>query len=271
MRARKSQPSTFNIIDAAAYGYRTALRHWQYLAVAGLLPFVVNTVSTMAILQAEDTSILMQFMWNLPATVVSGWYMFLVMRLATFGEKVDNLPSHPAAIMERALLMRISVILWAIINMVLALIVSYLLWAATQLDPQRTGGVDDTARYLVIPNMILIGACFWCVRLTIVHLLAAVDYPIKTYIYQVNGAWFSLRLIALSIFCFLPPALIQQMILQPIIGQNASISTLSFPVQAAFAVVTGFFPVIVSAVMTSAVADALRQQLGGRAVKKKTI
>lgn len=266
-------PARFNTIDAAVAGYRTVFAYTRYIAALAVLPLAVAiAVTLMTINIDEDLSLAVQFMLNLPVYATSGWFMFMLMRLIVLNERIDR-PAQNAALSEpfaqslRQQQMRASVVTWILFNLALTAIAGYLLWMSAQLsDKNMTAeALQALKAQLMVPNMLLVGACLWGVRLGVLHLLAAVGYPLSAYMKRARGVGISVRLIALGLVTLMPVALMQQAVIEPVVRGDVDIAKMSFVEQAVFVAATQTLSMLGTALLTAAAAAALKQMLGGEA------
>lgn len=245
----------FHITPAVLNAYLFIGREWRYLAGISTLPMLVNFVTMVGVNYLRpDASIIEDFLWGIPATAFSAWFMFGVIRLLLLGEKVTRLPqSDPDALQERHRRMQGCAIAWLLFNMALLAIGAFLMNIMT----------DDTAKdntFLIMICMFMIGACFWGVRFSVAHLLIAIGYPVRRFMFSVDGVGFSFRLIGLGLMGAFPIIMILKALISLALPMEARpLSGFEFAFIAAFSTVLSF---AMSAILTSAVGFAFKEMLG---------
>ena len=246
--------SNFRILDAVLSSYRLLRKEWRYLFGLALLPGSLYFLSTVFVQFARaEASMLEQFMWTLPSIALYGWFMFQQTRLIIFGERIDSLPAAPVFHTERLRQMRASVMVWMLFNMAFMGTLIFL-FSTLKIGPAERHPVAG------VMAMMGLGLCFWGIRFSIVHILAAVDYPIKSFVFRVNGVGISLRLIAMGLVAMLPLALALQIILSLLTSPELGLESVSF---VTMAVLSCFFSMLSTIILNSASVYALKQMLGG--------
>jgi hypothetical protein len=193
----------FNIMDSVAYAMEFTRREWRYMASISLLPvsLSIGTGLFLAAQSGQSFSILTIFLLRLPAIAFAGWFLFAITRLILLNERLGD-DVDKATADDRRTLMRLSVSGWVLFNMMLMGITAYMLHAVTALRTQP----DSSAG---VVGMLLIGMGVWAARFAFSHILIAVDYPVRQYIYRVNGVAVSFRIIAQFLMIALPVAFLQ--------------------------------------------------------------
>lgn len=208
--------SQFSITGAIGRGYRLVRDETPYLSRLAALPVGVNFLTQM-VFGLQDALQLSQFgiyLVTLPTSILTARFMFQIARLAILGEREGYLPKDPAHAAERRRLMQASVMLWLLVNAGFTTIVGYQEWVGMQEIMAHGGNPNFTlnassalsgmaAVYNSI-GLLLIGAGIWGIRFSVAHILAAVGFPIRRYIFQVNGIGISLRLLGLGLLIGLP-------------------------------------------------------------------
>lgn len=203
---------SFNMALAIRSGYLFVAREWQYLARFSLLPIGVSLITDLAMYyQKREISMFEDYLWNMPALALFGWFMFVEARLALMGERAGHLPTDPAYMAERKQALAASVLVWLLFVMGRTTILAYLTW-----------GIGKSNPLINFFWLFLIGAGIWGIRFSVAHILAAVGYPIRRYIFQVNGIFISLRLAGLYLMTCLPVALVEYGLTSMILPQDVA-------------------------------------------------
>lgn len=191
--------SNFNMPMAIRSGYLFVGREWRYLARFSLLPIGLTLITDLLMYyQKREISMFEDYLWNIPALAFFGWFMFLEARLLLMGERVDNLPQDQAYLLDRRRGMSACVLVWLLFIMGRTTLIAYLSW-----------GIGKNNPLINFFWLFLIGAGIWGIRFAVAHILAAVGYPIRRYIFQVNGIIISLRLAGLYLMACIPVALVE--------------------------------------------------------------
>ena len=193
--------TSFNMPMAIRNGYRFVSREWAYLARFCLLPLGVSLITDIAgyYLRTTKISYFENFIWSIPAFTLMGWLLFIEARLLLLNERAPELPPDPEYVMERRRAMSASVLLFILFNMAAVAIYAYCEW-----------GGDKNNPLINFFWLFLVGTAIWGVRFAVTPILAAVGYPIKKYIFQVNGISISLRLLALFLLTIFPVIIVQR-------------------------------------------------------------
>lgn len=196
---RRMGDSRFNIPAAIRSGYLFVGREWQYLARAGLLPLGVSLITELLMYhQKREFSFFEDFLWHLPALTLFGWLMFVEARLLLLGERAGYLQGDPAYLSERQRALWACVLVWVLFIMARTSLFAYIAW-----------GTDKSNPLVRFSWLFLFGAGIWAIRFYVAPILAAVGYPIRRYIFQVNGILISLRLAALYLMTCMPVAVLE--------------------------------------------------------------
>lgn len=246
----------FHITQAVLNAYHFVWREWRHLAGLAVIPLLASFVTEIATEALRpDASPFEDFLWMIPATALSAWFMFAIIRYQLFGERVTQLMEQGDAdyLKERHRLMQASAIVWILFNMAILSIGMFLSYISKTENAAEHSG-------LVLASMFLIGASFWGVRFSLAHLLVAIGYPVKQFIFQVDGVGISFRLIGMGLMAAFPIL----MILQGILGlffpaDLQNISGLSFSIIIVIGTILSF---VMTALLTSAAGFALQEMLG---------
>lgn len=259
--------SQFSITSVTGRGFRFVKDETPYLSRLAALPVGVNFLTQMLLsfISGPTPTQFDLFILTLPCAVVNGRFMFQIARLIILGEREGQLPADPAYRLERRRLLQASVLCWLVVNAGFTVIVGYQEWLARQ-DGMNHGAMSlaadgpfggQGALYNAI-GLLLIGAGVWAVRFWVVHILAAVDFPIRKYIFDVNGIGISLRLLGLGLLIGLPA-----FFLYILIGEMAGPGPSPNPVAIGIVVfLSAMISAYVTALLTAASCYALRDMLG---------
>jgi hypothetical protein len=244
----------FHILEATKQGYAFTMRHASYLARAALLPIIVDALTAFYVKTVHpDAGNIEEFLWLFPSGVTIGWFMFIQTRLMLLCERLDRLPRHDAAyLQDRVSCMRASIIISLLFGMLTTLFTAFMVWA-TQANP------DGKNTLLMAASMMSIGAMFWGLRFGVAHIVAAAGYPLKKFIFTVNGIEFSLRLVGLTLAVALPIMFAFQMLSGIIVTADQDIGTVQ---TAVFTAIISIVSVLMAAILNAAATFALKEVLG---------
>ncbi|TAL37157.1 MAG: hypothetical protein EPN97_05690 [Alphaproteobacteria bacterium] len=256
--------SSFNIPAAIRSGYQFVGREWQYLARFSLLPFGVSLITSVlmhhiSLEQNRVFSIFEKFLWDVPSFALFGWFMFLEVRLLLLGERAGMLPDDPAYIADRRNALWASIATLLLFLMGSRALYAYLDW-----------GADKKNAIINFFWLFLIGAGTWAIRFSVAYILAAVNYPIRRYIFQVNGIFISLRLAGLFFLTVLPVLVLESGLTTLILPEEAKrkfieqhqIPVLSETTAISILAVSTLSDVISALLITAVSAFALKDMLG---------
>lgn len=189
---------SFKIIEAVLNAYSFAGREARYLFKIGVVPLAAQLVTVFFVeLVRTDASVIEGFLWGLPASALFGWFMFLEARFVFLGERIDRITFTQLRSTERQCALRISVLIFLLFSMSMTAVSAFMEWAVRS----ETFGKNALVSLSV---MLCLGGMFWGVRFGVAHILAAINRPIRKFIFLVNGVEFSLRLIGMSFLCYMP-------------------------------------------------------------------
>ena len=243
----------FDIIGCALLGIRSAFAERRYLLGIGLVPVALTAmIEMLKIYGLPQESVMTALLTMLPVSVMTAWFMFLQTRLLVFGERAGQ----PAAASgeERRRAFEISVLMWLLVQMGgFGLMLFFLHW-------NKAVEAGEAAGWMAAVGCLLIGMAFWAMRFVVAHILGAIGYSIRAYIFRVNGAMVSLRLIALLMILFLPVSLVAGPVEQ---GLYTALQTEAQPLIVAGLVITRvFLQFVLLAFFNAAAVFALREMLG---------
>lgn len=255
----------FSIRAACRTAFGFFAREWEYLLKAGLPPILAQFATGVFLqFQRQDAGLIETSLWNLPATLLFSWFVFLTARRALLGEKLDNLPADPAYLRDRQQAMSAAVLMGALFSLCFSLgwMVMLVLLYNNQNNPHPTNGIGA---------MLVMGAMFWGLRFIVAPVLAAVHHPVRPVIRLTWGLLFSLRILGLILLAGLPPFTVFSMLVTACLRFNhpdvtvPSQITLQTPEILFFVALNALLWWAITALVTGALVAALRQILGTRA------
>ncbi len=190
--------SQFSITNAIRNAYAFLGRHGGEVLRLSILPVGIGVATQVFIFYQRPTGSAFEgYLISIPATVLHGWFMFTIVRLLLLGEHVNALPQDREYLLDRRNALRASVLVWLLFNAGCTAVLGFQEWAM-----QTASTAQSTLANAISLLLIVLG--IWGIRFAVAHILAAVDYSIKTYIFVVNGVSISLRLAGLGIMTALP-------------------------------------------------------------------
>lgn len=136
-----------------------------------------------------------------------------------------------------------------------SVLIGYHEWALGTMQQQQ----DQQEFWPIGLGALLFGMFFWSLRFGVAHILAAVDYPLRSYVRMVSGLGISLRLAGLSLLTCMPVLFIFA-IMADLIAPD--ITRGDDPALAVVVLMGAPLSVIVAALMNAAGAYAVREMLG---------
>lgn len=244
----------FDIIGAAAFGFQSVFAERRYLAAIAVVPVcIVTAIELVKILGLDKQSLITELVSLIPISMAGAWFMFLQTRLLVFGERTPDTYTVPDE--ERRRAFEACALLWTLMQISALGLVGYMLFWQQQIATETASPAVNVIGYL------LIGASFWALRFSIVHILGAIGYSIRDYIFRVNGAMVSLRLLGLMLIVMFPIALLAMPVEEALI---AAVKSKEPPVIniAGLSLLRVIFNFMLLAIFNAAGVYALRQMLG---------
>lgn len=254
----------FSIFSAVKSAYIFTGREWLYLAKASLLPIGVQIIISLFVLyQRPQASFAEQNLWDIPAALALGWFIFLVVRLMLLGERQGRLLPDRKYLSARWRAMQACVLAFVLFSMGLdvARTAAEILWSiVAQAGPDAPGSLVNGCMLLAAS---VVGVILWALRFGIVPILAAVHHPIRPVLRRTRSMFFSFRLLGLSFLCALPISLVFELIVGTLIpGAEELPPKLTDPQQVAIIIINAVLTVLCLALLAAGAADALKQILG---------
>lgn len=253
----------FGIFNAARDAYLFMGREWRYLLKAGMMPAALQALLSIFVqFQLKgDVSTLETWLWSFPATLMMAWYSFVQVRLLLLGERADHMKLDRVDLRARQRALTVSVTVSLLFNMMLFVAVTLLLALASS----GKWGVDAL---VTLAGLLVTGFLFWSMRIALLPILAAVDYPMPAFLNRVRGPFFSFRLLGLGIVSLFPVMMVAQIVVAVFFSdvlQDGKI-VLSTGEQMGMILFGAGLSLAVTTVLNAAGAYALKQILGGRGV-----
>ncbi|MFN7114549.1 MAG: hypothetical protein ACK4PK_09375 [Alphaproteobacteria bacterium] len=190
----------FDILGCALAGYRSVFAERRYLMSAALMPVGLTAfIEILKIYGIQKPSITSEMLTMLPVGVAAAWFMFLQTRLMVFNERGENIA--PENMLSRRSAFEASALLWLLLQMAGLGLLAFMMYWKNEMQSESPATFVNLSFYLVI------GASFWGLRLLVVHILGAIGYSIRDYIFKVNGIMVSVRMFALLMIVLLPVAI----------------------------------------------------------------
>lgn len=244
----------FDIIGAAAFGFQSVFAERRYLSAIAVVPVCIVTAIELAkIFGLDKQSLITELVSILPISMAGAWFMFLQTRLLVFGERTPETYTTPPD--ERRRAFEACALLWTLTQIAALALVGYMLFWQQQMTSESAGPAVNVIGYL------LIGASFWALRFSVAHILGAIGYSIREYIFRVNGAMVSLRLLGLMLIVMFPVALLAMPVEEALIAAVKAKEPPAITV-AGLSFLRVIFNFILLAVFNAAGVYALRQMLG---------
>ena len=194
-------------------GIRFVAHNFSYLAKISTLPLIVHIVCNLFVqLQRPNASIIEAYLWQLPSVAMFGWLMFAQIRLLFFLEKVETIITHSVFVAERHQAKQASIIIFILFNM-------FYKFCSIGLFMLSSSKYIETHAILSLLPIIIIIFMFLSVRFAVLHIVAAISFPIKLFLKRTNTPIFSVQLIALAVVSMFPIMILLQIIV-PLISPS---------------------------------------------------
>lgn len=199
--------SKFGIGRAAMNGWRFTARNGMFLFKAGLIPLAFHLAGNLFVFYVHpDAGMVEAFLWTMPASIFLAWYSFIIVRRIVLDETPDNLPTDATFRQGRNYCQRVSIILSLLFNMGLAAMGSALSMIV------QSGKLEEGNAAITLVAIVAMLLTLWSFRFGALALAAAVDYPLASFLRQVAGFEFSLRLLGLGMLVALPLVFLVELI-----------------------------------------------------------
>lgn len=243
----------FGIIDSVKKAWRFTVDNRGYLMRLGFIPLMLQMVTVMFLLNFRPESTVFEiFLWNLPANMFFAWYMFAEVRFLLLGERLDRLPGDAEYLAVRSLSMKRAVLILLLFDMGLTAAFGWVEWASRTMMAEQSALVA-----MSIP--VLYAAVFWALRFSVLHVVAAVGYPLRAFLRRVRGVEFSLRMAGMILLCSLPIYLAFGFLAALLLAGAESVDGIR---GALFRIMQVPTAMLASVLMNAAAAYALKEMLG---------
>lgn len=251
--------SRFRIFDAVKKTYAFAGREASYLLKISIVPLALQIATSFFLRFArEDASVFEAYLWGLPATIFSAWFVFLSLRLLLLDERLGRLPTDIAFLQERHLAMRLFILMFVLFNM--GMTAALVALAALTQNP----GWQENPAVAGI-TLFLIGGVIWAVRFSIAPVLASVLAPIRPAFRKLDDMLLPLRLIGLGVVTLMPLALLFVIVFEVFFGasvEKAETFNLTPTQEIAFILLDAPMSLLTVLLLNVAIAFALKEMLG---------
>ena len=199
----------FDILGCALQGIRSVFAEWRYLSSIALVPVGLTALITLfKAYGIENKTLTTNVLATLPTSALAAWFMFLQTRLLVFGERGGQ--NSAVSGDERRRAFEASMILWLLTSLASLGFTTFVAYWGEQM--QQGGSTGLTA-----VGYLMLGAAFWALRFSLVHILGAIGYSIRSYIYRVNGVMVSLRIFAMMMIVFFPVSFVSGPVAQALL------------------------------------------------------
>lgn len=233
--------ASFDVIDAAQYGYRQIWAERRYLMRLALVPVMVKFVCLVTVMALDlGNNYLRQALVFLPDYFTEGWMLAHVVRLAFLGQRWPFRPTGDNTADEMILRDRFSgvmagTLVYVLIKFFATGLLHFLLAAEAEMTraaeaQQLSGGVF----FLVLGLLV---AMIWAVRLVWVYIPVALNFPVRDYLRAVGrGLMPSFYLLGAWLVCTIPLVFLLKMFATFLVvlagGQSAGVEFIVAALQA---------------------------------------
>lgn len=267
---------SFDLIDAAGYGYHRVWTERHYLLRLALIPILIKFVAAISYyITGWDDDILRRGLFMLPATFAEGWVLAQFLRTLLMEERwPQTLPKERDDKAIAHLVLRARGIISATLVFVLIQVVSTVVaWSVMLLDAgaktiaeQRANGIQPEGgdallqSLMIVPVIGLLVASIWTFRLLWVNIPYVVLMPMRAYLAQLGGFMASVRMLGLFFVCVIPISVLATMISQFIVSQSGAEALADAPALARFIIMllSAMTDMVTALIATTGMAYALR-------------
>lgn len=196
----------FDITDNAVQAYRQIWAERHYLLRLAIVPVLVKFVCAVVVMSLNiESELLLQGLAYLPSYFTEGWMLAHLVRLVFLEQRWPFRPSGDNVADEALLRERFRGVMGGMLTYVLA---SFLLAGFMHLFMMSgTYGASDKGSANIVGFMIslvLMGRMLWGFRLFWAFVPAALNYPVRDYLYALGGMRSSFYMLGTWLISFLP-------------------------------------------------------------------
>ena len=246
----------FRIIDNIQGAFGVLRKEGHYIMRLAMPVLFLKIALTAAQSQfSPSASVFEQFLWQLPGNVMMGWLICSITRLIIFDERLQNLPITDVRFMQyRAGLIKTSIFIGLLFQACLVIMFFIFENAVTAVEKP-----EDVDSVVFIFLLAFIGLTFWGIRFMLLPLVAAVDYPLRVFLRQIQGFRISFNMFGMNALCTLPILICAQIILLSLL---APLSAAPEVKKLLFQVSAHPFEILVNVLLTTSLVLALKEMLG---------
>jgi hypothetical protein len=266
---------SFDLINAAGYGYHRVWVERIYLARLALIPFLLKFALTVTIyaLGYED-QFLRRGLIMLPAVFAEGWVLAQFLRTLLLEERWPMPIPKPGDVdaLAKVILRARGIVSSALVYVLISLVTTILGWMAFTMDQnvqdlvKERGASEametDANPVFLIPALALMFFMIWGFRLLWIYLPYSVLMPAQEFLQKIKGFSPSLRMIGLFLICIVPVNVLASLgsyaMLSPF-GQ--SMAEAPDVIRFAILFLIAFTDILTTLVVTAGMAYALRAVL----------
>lgn len=251
--------SRFSIFNAARDTYLFAGREAGYLLKLGAAPIVAQGLTSVFVqYMRPEASLLESHLWNLPASALFAWFIFVELRLLLLGERLEKTPRDPVHAARRRKAMNLTVLVILLFSM------SFTAATAVLASMSQDGGTETAPVYSIV-SAFVVGGMVWALRYGALIPLAAGEQPLGPFLKRAQGVMFSFRLIGLGIVVLFPAFFVSQILLSPLLAQVMLQKEPGGTAHMMLAVAGAPLSWLTALLLNAAVAYAIKDMQGGRA------
>ncbi len=193
----------FDVMEAAASGYRYMWQERKIILPLAAVPFFVKTGSFAAVLLlGVETNILRQGLLLLPAYFMEALWVVVVIRMAMFGERYDRVAAAQGQIDEHVK----RAVMGAALIYVLTKLVSYLLsgimMMSREIEKSPMMPEPNGAPFLTL--IMIMVFMVWAFRFLWLYVPVATGMTVRRFLEIIRPFMTSIYLIALWVLCSIP-------------------------------------------------------------------
>lgn len=272
---------SFDMIDAAGYGYVRVWNERSYLLRLAFFPVLIKFIGVIIAYALDyQDDLLRRGLLVLPATFAEGWVLAQFLRTLLMEERwPQTLPKEPDdETVARLLLRARAIISSTLIFVLIQMIATIIGWVILQMDSavndmvaaQKSGAAPPPSEQfeffphlMFLPIVAFLVGSFWAFRLIWLNIPYAVLMPGRIYLARLGGMMASVRMIGLFLVCVIPCSVLASVISQSIFSQSGAETAATAPPIAQFVVmaITAVTDMVTALISTAAMAYAMRNIL----------